>query len=87
MIQTETLTAYRVPDRFTEPSERMIDWLATCPHEWDGDEEGISIHLDEDADPVLATPGDWVCCAQGVWFVLSANDMTAIVLYRTYGGL
>lgn len=71
---TPTITAYQVPQHDEDPGDAMIDWLGSCPNDWDGDPFGISMDFGND-HPVLAAPGDWIVCAQDVWFILSNRDM------------
>lgn len=65
MIRTEHIVAFRIPERgavTTEASmvehETAVEWLQTCPMNWEGDEEGIVINVGNDY--VVATPGNWV---------------------------
>lgn len=71
-IVTEGLTAWRVPHHSVDPSDQMVEWLNTCPIDWDGDESGVVIGDD------LAAPGDWVVEHRGQWFVLHRADLVAI---------
>lgn len=70
------MKAYRVPDRDTEPSDAMIDWLHLNPKNWEGDGEGIVLQVGDDEDNVvIASIGDWVIEIDGVYNVAKHEDM------------
>lgn len=68
------LEAWRVPASGTEPDERMVDWVNTCPVDWDGDDSGVTI------GDVLAAPGDWVVEYRGQWFVVHQRDRALLTV-------
>lgn len=78
MVSNSKMTAYRVPHHDEAPSDEMIEWLHTCPHEWNGDESGIVIEVIED-HPYTASPGDWVVCSPSGWTVVSAKEMDTLL--------
>jgi hypothetical protein len=79
-IQSERMVAWMVPNHQDEPEEEMIEWLNTCPLDWDGDESGINIACGAGGDYVLASPGDWVVQHQGQWFVVSGSCTECAVI-------
>jgi len=59
----------QVPDYDEIPSEKWIEWINTCPIEWDGDPGGITLHREDGA--VTAEPGEYVVQDGDDWFVLT----------------
>lgn len=67
---SEHCECWQVPQRSEMPSEEMIEWLNKCRDDWSGDEEGININ------ETVASPGDWVCCAMGHYFVVDQKTFS-----------
>lgn len=76
--KSENTQAHRVPKHDQDPSEEMIDWLSTCPHDWSGDECGITMACGAGGADVEAVSGDWLVESHGQWFVLKKDCVDAI---------
>ncbi len=64
---------YQIPQHDQDPPEGMVDWLAECTQEWDGDESGINIMVF--GTQMSGGPGDWVVCRDGIYFITKQADM------------
>lgn len=53
------ITMFQVPNFSEDPGDDMVEFMQECPHEWNGDECGISIEIANIS--YEATPGMWVC--------------------------
>ena len=72
------MKAYRVPDRDTSPSDAMIDFLGLNTRDWEGDSEGIILHVNDAAnDESIQTAfiGDWIVEIGGVYSVAKHEEM------------
>lgn len=78
------IQVFQVPTHGEEPTEAMIEWLHDNPLEWDGDEFGIAIHVDNsgvgaEAGTEVAEPGDHV-------IRFSHKEISGSPIYRASGG-
>lgn len=66
------MIAFQIPQYDQDPSDAMIDWLATCPCEWNGDDSGITMEV---APGVIqqGSPGDWVVQRTAGWGIVDAE--------------